>query len=227
MLSSLSIVLPARDHAGRLPDVVAGCLAVAARHSAAYELIIVADGDRAAAAEAARLAATHAPVLALQHRSQQGLRHSLREAWAVASGGYILALDPERAAVDDLPRLLALADGYAAVFGARTPPPRGPLAALGALVARQATGSRLRDPALPLALARADLGDLIAPHGPDALVMAELEAGARRRGLAVAEVAVAPRPRPLAAGRQRAAGLGLLIVAGCLWLLRRLRRPGP
>lgn len=222
--TSLSIVLPVRGAAGQLPALAAECLAIAARHSSDYELIIVVDGDAAAGAQASRLAATHAPVVALHHRRSLGFRRALRDALRVARGDSVLVLDPRQVALGELPKLLALAGGYAAVFGERQPLPASPRAALLWLAAPVARRSGLRDLTLHLALVRSDLQGLIQEDGPDDLVAAEIAAGARDRGLAVTQVAVAARRDGDGEGQRAALGLGALALAGCLWLLRRWRR---
>lgn len=218
--SSLSIVLPVRDAAGQLPALAAECLAVAARHTSDYELIIVVDGgDEATRAQATRLATTHAPVAALHHSRTLGFRQALRDALRVARGATVLALDPRQVPVGELSKLLPLAGDHAAVFGVRRPLPFTPRAALTRIAARDAG---LRDVTLRLILARAELQGLIEATGPDDLVAAEIAAGARRRGLQVTQVEIAPRRDDGGGERQRATlGLGALILAGCLWLLRR------
>lgn len=221
--TSLSIVLAVRDAAGQLAALAAECLAVAARHTPDYELIIVVDGgDDATRAQAARIAATHAPVVALHHRRRLGFRHALRDARRIARGDSVLALDPRQVPVSELPKLLALAGGYVAVFGARRPTPaRARLGALGG------AGVRLRDPALRLVLADAGALDFVGPAGPDALVTGEIAAGASRQGQTFTQVEIAARHGTGAGQRQRTAvGLGTLFLAGCLWLLRRWRPAG-
>lgn len=222
---SLSIVLPVHDSAGRLPALAAECLAVAARHAADYELLIVIDGgDEATREAAARLAATHGPVAAISHRRRLGFRDALRDALRVARGDRILAFDPRQIPVDALPKLLALADGNAAVFGVRRPAPHQLRRAVARLTRPGAPDAALRDPALRLALLGSALQGAIHAGGPDSRVTTEIAAEARRRGLAVTQVEIAARREDGAGERQRVAlGLGAMVVAGCLWLLRRLR----
>lgn len=243
---SLSVVLPVGGRAGALAATVAECLALGAGSGADLEIIIADDAsDDATAALADRLAATHSAVAVIHYPRRRGYRRTLLDAWGVARGQYLVALDVAGpAAPGDIARLLAAAPGHAAVFGYRVRRPRRPsevafAAAVGALVA-----PALRDPALGLALFRADLRDLLAPEGPDALAHAELYAAARRRGLPIAQVAVGTRreraPAPSLAdigaalragappgprGRPRNAAAGLLLAACGLWLIRRLRRP--
>jgi hypothetical protein len=225
---SLSIVLPVRDSAGRLPALAAECLAVAARHAADYELLIVVDGgDEATREAAARIAATHGPVAAIYHRRRLGFRHALRDALRVARGDRTLAFDPRQVPVDTLPRLLALADGNAAVFGIRRPARHVLRRTVARLTRLGVPGADLRDPALRLVLVGSALQGAIHAGGPDSRVTTEIAAEARRRGLPITQVEIAPRREDGAGERQRAAlGLGAVLVAGCLWLLRRLRPAG-
>jgi glycosyltransferase involved in cell wall biosynthesis len=221
MHRSLSIVLAVRGAAPRLPELAAGCLAVAAQHAGDYELIVVVAGDdEATHAQAQRLAATHAPVIALRLRGRGGFRQALRDAWGLARGALVVVLDPLQAPVGELPKLLAVADDRTAVFGARSPRPVSPGAALHKFALR-GSGAALDDPALRLFVAPAALRDLLSPDGPDARVVAEVAAAARRRGLTVRQVAVAA-PKVPGRARRSAVSVGALVVAGCLWLLRRL-----
>lgn len=244
---SLSVVLPVSDAPAALAPTVAECLGLAAQHDLDLEIIIAEmSGDAAAAASADRLAATHSSVAVLRYQRRRGYRRALHDAWGVARGAYVAALDPAGpAGPADLARLLAAAPGHAAVFGYREPAPRNPAARLFAAAVGARLDPTLRDPALGLALLRADLRDLLSPDGPDALALAELFAAARRRGLPVAQVAVSGRPGRAAApslsatvaalsrgatadeGRPaRGAAVGGILLAACgVWLLRRLRRP--
>lgn len=225
--TSLSIVLPVHSATGNLPALAAECLAVAARHTADYELLIVVDGgDEHTRVAAARLAATHAPVAAIYHRRRLGFRHTLHDALRVARGRHILAFDPRQVPVGELPKLLALAEGYAVVLGARQPAPAAARRVAARLISGKGPGGELHDPGLRLVLIRADLHGLIQLAGPDGRVTTEIAAGARREGLPITQVVIAPRREDGMGERQRAAlGFGAVVVAGCLWLLRRLR-PG-
>lgn len=248
---SLSIVLSVGAGAGALAANVAEALALAAAHRAELEIIIAHDGGAGeSAATADRLAATHSAVAVIHYPRRRGYRRTLLDAWGAARGQYIAALDlssPARAA--DLARLLAPAPAYAAVLGYREPPPLGLAERSFAAAVGLRVGPGLRDPGLGLGLFRADLRELIAPEGPDALVHAELFIAAQRRGLAVTQVAVpgnvvrAPAPSfsdlaatlahsasdaPPPEGRSRrgaAVGAGMLLAAWGVWLLRRWRRP--
>lgn len=220
MQKSLSIVLLAGDPSRPLGPTVAELLAIAAQHRADFELILAVDGGDAATRElAARLAAAHGPVLSLQIVPRRGFRYALRYAWGVARGEQILAVDAAQVPTGELRKLLALADDHGAVFAARSGWALAP--ALARVWPPLSRGTILRDPALRLFLASADLAHAVAATGPDATVTAELEAGARRGDLAVAQVDVAAR-REAGGERERATiGLGVLVVAGCLWLVRR------
>jgi LPXTG-motif cell wall-anchored protein len=187
----------------------------------------------------------------IHYPRRRGYRQTLYDAWGVARGTYIVALDiAGPAAAADIARLLPAAPEHVAVFGYRVPAPRHPFEALFAAAAGARVAPGLHDPALGLGLFRADLRDLLSPAGPDRLAHADIYAAARLHNLSIAQVAVpgktartappslgdtiaalAPRgaeaapPHPAARSRQGAAvGAGMLIAAGGLWLLRRRRR---
>ena len=242
---SLSVVLPVGDAPAALAATVAECLALGAQQLADLEIIIVeAGGDPGVATLADRLAATHSSVAVLRYARRRGYRQGLYDAWGVARGAYVAALDlAGPAAAAGLARLLATAPEHAAIFGYREPAPRHPAARLFAAAVGARVAPGLRDPALGLALFRADLRDLLAPEGPDAMAHAEIFAAARRRGLAVAQGAVpgkAGRAAPSLAAigaalshggadegqarRGATVGAGMLIAACGVWLLRRWRR---
>lgn len=250
---SLSVVLPVGVESRTLATTVAECLSLVAQHGADLELIIADDrSDAAAAAVADRLAATHSSVAVIRYPRRRGYRQTLHDAWGAARGEYIAALDiAGPAAAADIARLLPAAPAHAAILGYRVPPPRRLAEVLFAAALGVRVTPEVRDPSLGLGLFRADLRDLLSPDGPAALAHAEIYAAARRRGLAVTQVAVAGKaarvaPPSLAdlasalayrdaaarAGadperhaRQGAAvGAGVILAAGGVWLLRRLRR---
>ncbi|NTU83611.1 MAG: glycosyltransferase family 2 protein [Chloroflexales bacterium] len=249
---SLSIVLPVCNVAPSLAAAVAECQAVAAQHTADYELIIADDASTDGTSDLAdRLAAFNAPVAVIHYPRRRGYRMALYDAWGAARGTYVAALDlAGPAAAADLARLLPIRLGHAAIFGYRVPPPRRPAEALFATAVAARVAPGLRDPALSLGLFRADLRAMLAPEGPDALTHADLFVAARRQGLSIAQVAVQGKAARTAApsladtlaalsqrgtepaaaspaGRSRqgaAVGAGMLVAAGGLWLLRRWRR---
>jgi glycosyltransferase involved in cell wall biosynthesis len=225
---NLSVILPVKSEARRLAAAVAECLAIAASQPGAVEIIIVDDAaDHSTARLADRLAATHNSIAVMRFTRRVGYRRALYDAWGAASGQYLVALDLDGpASASDIPRLLAAAPGHVAVLGYREPPPRRIRERLFAATARR-IAPELRDPRLGLALFHADQRALLDPSGPAGLAHAAVYAAARRRGLSVAQVAVSPgvgTPPPELAHPSGALGLGLLIAAGSLWLLRRLRR---
>lgn len=223
---NLSIVLLARSDVERLSSAVAECLTLAATQPGGVEIIIVDDaGDQQVARMADQLAATHNSVAVIHFRRRMGYRYALNHAWSVAGGHYLLALNLSGpASASDIPRLLAAADGHAVILGYREPAQRG----IGALIAALIAWGRapdLRDPGLGLALFRADQRQLLAQHGAAQRTHADIYAAAQRRGERVAQVAVRSQSRRRAPrARDGVIGLGLLVAAGGLWLLRRLRR---
>jgi hypothetical protein len=197
MRTSLSILLLVR-HADALGDLAADVLALAARHSSDYELLLVTSGALPATrARADALAATHAPVVALHYPRQRALRATLLDAWRLTRGERLLLLDADRAGAADAARLLAIAEGYDLVIGARP----------GA------------DPRL-LLLPEALRGQL-ATTGADARLATELETAARALGLTVARAQLAPAGQSRGRSRRAVLGAGALVIAGWLWLIRR------
>jgi glycosyltransferase involved in cell wall biosynthesis len=223
--NSLSIVLPVHNAAGRLPALVAEALALAARHADDYELILALDGaDGATESQAISLAATHVPVALLRSPRRRGFRAALQSAWGVARGDAILCLDHQQVAVAQAAKLLAARDDHAVVLGYRLSGPGDPRPGLAAILDRGRAAREPRDPTLRLALVRAELRELIDLDSPDQLLARELFSGAQHRGLPLAQVAVAGKAPDGAGAEQRrgaAVGLGMLVVAGALWMLRR------
>jgi LPXTG-motif cell wall-anchored protein len=218
-------------------------MAVAGRHCADYEIILVDDGSSDDTGQQVdHLAAAYPPVMVLHQPEPRGYASALRMAWQVARGDYLLAANISGAVgIGDLPRLLAALGDNAVVVAYRARPPRTPLAPIYAAAVRAVLGADMRDPGLRFALFRADLAGLLPEDVPDGLAHAEIYARAQRAGLPVAQVAISSRRRREAAagaalfelasyhppkgGRQGALmGAGALIVAGGLWLLRRRRK---
>ena len=225
-LINLSIVLLVRSNVERLSSAVAECLALAATQPDGVEIIIVDDGgDHQVARMADQLAATHSSVAVIHFRRRMGYRYALNHAWSVAGGHYLLALNLSGpASASDIPRLLGAADGHAVILGYRTPRQRGLRELISALtVWRKAPD--LRDPSLGLALFRADQRHLLTLHGMEQCTHADIYAAAHLRGERVAQVAVRSQSqRRSTTASDGIVGLGLLIAAGGLWILRRLRR---
>lgn len=213
------MVLPVR-HSDGLAARVGEYLAAAARYFDDYELILVGTRGGAIGKTLARVAATHWPVSALTFIRPHSLRFALREGWRVSRGQYILSLDQNHLASGaEVGRLLAIAGDYDAVFGFRHTLPPDPLNWALGIVLRARGLPTLRDPTLRTFLIRADLRDTLAAGGLDIMVPSEVFAEARRRNLAVTEVAVTGAP----ANRRREAlrAGSLLLLAGGLWMLRR------
>lgn len=227
---NLSVVLAVGERSGDLAPAVATCLSVATSSGADLELIIAdAAGDGPTAALADRLAATHSSVAVIHYPRRLGYRQVLYDAWGVARGAYIAALDLSTpAAIGAVGRLLAAGDTHAVVLGYRVPPSRRPRDLATVAVARARLDRELRDPALGVGLFRAELRELLAPAGAGVFAHAELYAAARRRGLPVTQIAVPARElAPVADERAQggaALGAGVLLAACGLWLLRRWRR---
>lgn len=237
---TLSIVVPVRGGARQLAATVTELVAVAARHAADHEVILVdVSGDRATAAAVDHLAAAHATVMVAHHRRPRGYAFGLRDGWSVARGERVMAVDGGLLSAAALPRLMPYLDDHAGAVAYRVPGTRHPRAALYNAVASRLLGVDLHDPGMRLALFRADLAELIPPSADDTLVHAQLYAAAVKRGLPMAQVAV-PARRDSAghidrrallrllrqsqpAGRPRAALMAAMLAGAGLWLLRRWR----
>jgi len=243
--TTISIVLPVRNQAGSVASNIAECMAVAERHCDDYEIIIVDDGSSDGTREQVdHLAAAYAPVMVLHQPVPRGYAAALRMAWQVARGDYILAASlAGPAGLAELPRLLAARGENAVVIGYRVPAPRSPITAAYAAAVCAVLGTNMRDPALRLALFRADLAGLLPDKVPDGLVHPEIYTRARRAGMAVAQVAVTGRrgrdsltgtamidlvnysPPSVRNPQGALMGAMTLAVAGGFWLLRRSRKP--
>lgn len=242
--ATLSIIIPVRDPGG-LSTAVHTCLGIATRSGADHEIILVNDGGGRAVADAAnQLAATHPAVMVLQHTRSRGYTFALRDAWSVARGTSIAAVDLGGGADPaDLARLLPYRHEAAAVLAYRTAGPGGPLAHLDAAVVRRMLGVELHDPGLRLGVFHTDLYDALAGAPNDALAHAALASAAVRRSLPLVQVGVStPGRRSELGGLSHALTLGVgaphppqrnavigamtVAVAGGLWLLRRRRSDG-
>jgi glycosyltransferase involved in cell wall biosynthesis len=222
----LSILLSAGINTRRLSTAVAECLSIAAQQSTPCEIIIIDNtGDHATSRLADRLAAIHNSVAVLRFNRRTGYRQALHEAWGAASGQSIAVLDLNGpASAVSIPRLLSAAPGHAAVLAYREPPSRSLRERTFAVMARRIAPD-LRDPTLGLALFRADMRDLLDASVPDSLTHSAAYATARQRGLSVAQVAVPAHSEADSSSRpSNALGIGMLIAAGSLWLLRRVIR---
>ncbi|WP_165774659.1 glycosyltransferase [Candidatus Viridilinea mediisalina] len=222
----LSIILPTNGGGKRLTMAVAEALALAGEALSTYELIIVDDAsDHETARIADRLAATHQHVALLRFTRRLGYRRALHDAWGAASGQYIAALDLSGpASLRELPQLCAAAPGHAVVLGYRERPTHSLRELIFNTTARR-IAPEVRDPALGLALFHADQRDLIATAGPDRLTHIAAYAAAQQRGLPVTQVSIkAQTPLAPSSSPSSALGVGMLVAAGSLWLLRRIMR---
>jgi glycosyltransferase involved in cell wall biosynthesis len=245
---TLTIIMPVQQHPGKLADTVTGWMRAAARSFADCEFILIDDGGGPAiAAEVDRLAATHEPVMVLHYRHTRGFAFALRDAWRSARGDYLLAIDPSGAPLpSDLERLAPYVEHHAVVLAARTNRPAQPLARMFAATVRRQIDATLRDPAYRLVLFRQEVRTLLEAVRRDDLIHAEIYAAARSAGMPVVQVDL-PGRRPAGVrsrlhslrenqipalvdetgGRMAPSGVtlgvGALLAAGGVWLLRRLR----
>lgn len=237
---TLSIVVPIRGDTRQLAAVAAELVAVAAKHAADHEVILVdVSGDRATAAAIDHLAAAHASVMVVHHRRPRGYAFALRDGWSVARGEHVMAVDGGQLGAAALPRLTPYLSDHAGAVAYRLPGPRNPRAALYNAAASRLLGVDLHDPGLRVGLFRADLAELIPAAADDTLVHSQIYAAAVKRGLALAQVAVPARHdsagyvdrhalvrlvrQSQPAGRPRVALMAATVFAAGLWLLRRLR----
>lgn len=116
----LSIVAPAMNEEGNLPDLYAAIVQAVEPLGLTWELILVDDGSSDGTWRVMReLAASDPRVIALRHRRNFGKARGLATGFAVARGGVIITMDADlQDDPEEIPRFLAMIDdGYDLVSG--------------------------------------------------------------------------------------------------------------
>ena len=233
-MPSVSVIIPARDEARTLPEIVRRIRATAL----VQEIIVVDDGSRDATpglletlrddAEAGD-ARPAVPLRIARHHRSRGKGAAVRTGLAVAAGDVILIQDADlEYDPADYPRLLApFADpAVQAVYGSRNlqPNPHSSEAfywggrAL-SWAANAIYGARLTDIATGYKVVRMPLLRALGLRCDGFEFCEEITARLLRRGVKIHEVPIAYRPRARAEGKKIRARDGFV----ALWTLLRLR----
>ncbi len=219
---SVSLVLPARDEAHSIGTALERARAALGRLTKEYEILVVDDGSRDATAE---IAARVPEARLLHHGRGLGYGAALRTGLAAARMDWIAFTDADlQFDLDELERLLAVADDADLVIGVRAPrrdPLRRRLLGRGwnALV-RALLGTPVRDVNCAFKLLRRSALLGLPLQSTGAAINAELLARALARGLRLREVPVSHFPRRLG----RASGARPAVIARALVELARLHR---
>jgi glycosyltransferase involved in cell wall biosynthesis len=91
----LSLVVPAYNEQGRLPDTLQKMRAFLARQSFSYEVLIVDDGSADGTAAVVEGAAASFPGLRLLRESHRGKGHAVRQGMLAASGRFVMFCDAD------------------------------------------------------------------------------------------------------------------------------------
>lgn len=195
-MTRCSVVVPVRNEAGSLEELLAALGAVMAGVDPAHEILVVDDGSDDGTPELFRRLAP--PRARLLRSPGRGKADALQAGFDAARGGVIVTLDGDlQDDPADIPRLLGrLDEGYDLVVGwrrRRNDPLSKRLASRAAnLLRRLLLGERVHDVGCPLRVFRRSLLSSIRLRGG---LHRWLTALAARRGFKVAELEVSHRPR--------------------------------
>jgi len=225
-MSSLSIVLPAYNEEANVESAVEQVSAVAQRLGMDYEIILVNDGSIDRTGEIARELRDRIPNFQLvEHYPNRGYGGSLKAGFAAASKEFI-AFVPADNQFDfgEITRLLERIEEADIVSGYRANRQDRFIRKLNAfgwnMVVRLLFGYLCRDIDCGFKLFRREILERVTLVSDGAMIDTELLAGARARGLRVAEVPVTHLPRT--AGE--ATGANLKVIAKAfrdLWVFRQ------
>ncbi|WP_428274360.1 glycosyltransferase [Candidatus Palauibacter sp.] len=119
----ISVLVPAYDEAGNMPELFAELAATFADHDLAAEVVLVDDGSGDGTAEAAEEAAARAGLgdgaVVLRHRANLGKTEAMLTAAGAARGEYLVLFDADlQHSTEEIPRFAAkLDEGYDLVAG--------------------------------------------------------------------------------------------------------------
>lgn len=119
----ISVLVPAYDEAGNMPELFAELAATFAAHDLAAEVVLVDDGSGDGTAEAAKEAAAQAGLgdgaVVLRHRANLGKTEAMLTAAEAARGEYLVLFDADlQHSTEEIPRFAAkLDEGYDLVAG--------------------------------------------------------------------------------------------------------------
>jgi len=231
----LSVVIPVKDEAENIAPLV-GEIRIALDGLVAYEILYVDDGSSdATVAELSRLAAETPPLRLLRHAQNCGQSAAIRTGVRAARASWVATLDGDgQNDPADIPMLWRLA---------RQAPANAPLMIAGCREKRQDSWSKRSASAVANAVRGRLLGDRTADTGcglklfPRSLFLdlpyfdhmhRFLPALVLREGGVVRSVPVNHRPRNRGVSKYGVfdrLGVGLVDLAGVMWLKRRAARP--
>jgi glycosyltransferase involved in cell wall biosynthesis len=223
----LSVIIPARDEARTLPELVARVRAT----TLAHEIVVVDDGSADATPSVlAGLAAGAPPLRLLRHESSRGKGAALRTGVAAATGDIALIQDAdlEYDPADYAALLAPFADPRVeVVYGSRNLRAGNGRSNFAfywggrvlSVAANALYGSKLTDIATGYKVFRLPLLRSLALRADGFEFCEEVTARLLRRGIAIHEVPISYRPRSRAAGKKIRARDGVI----ALWTLARLR----
>lgn len=119
----ISVLVPAYDEAGNMPELFAELAATFAAHDLAAEVVLVDDGSGDGTAEAAEEAAAQAGLgggaVVLRHRANLGKTEAMLTAAEAARGEYLVLFDADlQHSTEEIPRFAAkLDEGFDLVAG--------------------------------------------------------------------------------------------------------------
>lgn len=222
----LSVFVPCYNEQDNIRSVATACLAVLDRLVSDWELIFVDDGSTDATGRLADdLAAGDERIRVVHHQTNQGYGGALQSGFRAASKEYVFYTDGDgQFDLDQLDRLLPLADRYDIVSGCRVNRQDNFLRKLNswawATLVKRLLRFRCRDVDSAFKLYKREIFDHIEMKSTGALIDAEILGRAARAGYRLGEVRVSHLPR--AAGRSTGAKVG--VICRAFWELWRLRK---
>ncbi len=216
-VTSLSVFFPCFNEKEMVRPLTEKCLAVAAGICDDYEVIIVDDGSSDGTSELAdQLAWEYPGVTVVHHPQNRGYGAALQSGFAAASKEYVFYTDGDgQFDVEELPRLLPLAEHYDIVSGFRLNRQEGLLRKLNAYCWGKLVcfvfHLKVRDIDCAFKLYKRKLFDEIDLSSTGALIDTEILARAQRRGYTITQIGVHHHPR--VAGQATGANLKVILRA--------------
>ncbi len=230
---ALSFVIPARNEAGTIAAVIAGCLRLADASGHRCEVLVVDDASTdETPAQVDALVRERAEVRLLRQDRWTGIARTSHAGLLAASGDVICYIDGDgQFAPGDMPRLLSALDNADFVVGWRQQRAEGGARTLGSMAYNAATrliGLDLHDVNCGFRVCRREVVQAVLPHvsSRSSFYFAELTWRVRHAGARVVEVPVPHRLR--AAGAPSGATVPVVLgqfVDLARFVLRRRRGP--
>jgi glycosyltransferase involved in cell wall biosynthesis len=232
-ISSLTVFFPCYNEQENVERVTEAALAMAARVTHDFEIIIVNDGSRDQTGPIAdALAERHPPVRAVHNNPNLGYGGALQRGFREATKDWIFYTDGDgQFDFEEIDALLPLLDAYDIVSAYRLDRKDSLIRKINAwgwtMLVNLTFGMRLRDIDCAFKLFPKRLFAQIEMWSAGALIDAEILAKATRLGYRVGQVGVHHYPRT--AGEQSGANIRVILRAfkELLLLRRRIMRPSP